>query len=293
MTPEAFKDWLASIQRRMHAAIDQAIPIDNPYPVAQAMRYSALAPGKRLRPALVFAAGHALAIPEDTLLDFACALEMIHCYSLIHDDLPAMDNDDLRRGRPTCHKAFDEATAILAGDGLLTLAFTHLAQSQALDDTQKVKAIALLGQSAGHQGMILGQSMDMTHEHQSCDLKTLERLHRLKTGALIECALRFPTTLVPASAQSAVLIEVGQIAGLLFQIQDDILDVTSDTQTLGKPQGSDANNHKTTYVSLLGLERAQSLRDAQRDKTHTLLNTLGSSGACLRALMAFLVERTH
>jgi geranylgeranyl pyrophosphate synthase len=289
-----FKTWLQHIQQQINQALDQALPIEDAYPVIQAMRYAALDAGKRVRPALVFAAGEALYLTQDKLIDFACALELVHCYSLVHDDLPAMDDDDLRRGRPTCHKAFDEATAILAGDGLLTQAFNLLSETPRLTANEKISAIRLLAKAAGHQGMILGQSMDMTHEANPCDLETLKTLHRLKTGALIEAALNFPATIETLGSEEKhhALASLGEIAGLLFQVQDDILDVISDTQTLGKPQGSDTAREKSTYVSLLGLEAAQALRDQLMEKTQTQLALLGETSR-LAQLVAFIAQRSH
>lgn len=222
--------------------------------VKEAMKYSVMAGGKRLRPVLLLSALKAYGYPYQEYLDVACAIEMIHTYSLIHDDLPAMDNDDLRRGRPTCHKQFDEATAILAGDGLLNEAMNVIMQSS-IEDHLKVQLASLLFKSSGASGMIYGQQQDMYYENHQASLKELEDIHHYKTGCLIAAPLEMAGIVV--GKEQKALRTLGFHLGLAFQIQDDILDVTSDSATLGKTAGSDIENGKSTYVSLLGLEKSR------------------------------------
>lgn len=226
----------------------------------EAMRYSLLAGGKRIRPNLLFLTLKGYGKDEAEGLPFAAALEMIHTYSLIHDDLPAMDNDDLRRGRPTCHRQFDEATAILAGDGLLTHAFTIAAKAD-VPAEQKVKCIAILSEMAGPDGMVYGQTLDMA-EDSSYDFEALKKVHKYKTGCLLSAPLMMAAVL--ADQEDAVVEhwhEIGDTIGLAFQVQDDILDVLETPEQLGK-SNSDERNEKVTSVSLLGLEKARQLMDA-------------------------------
>jgi geranylgeranyl diphosphate synthase type II len=224
---------------------------------------------------------------DDTCaLPAACALEMIHTYSLIHDDLPAMDNDDLRRGRPTSHKVYGEATAILAGDALLTMAFDVAAQS---GDLHVVREIA---QAAGVSGMVGGQQLDLEAEHQQVDLDTLRRIHALKTGALIRASVRTGVLLANAeNVQLDALTRYGEHLGLAFQIADDILDVTGTKETLGKPIGSDAANEKSTYPALLGLERARARAQEAIQAALDALAGFGPEADNFRALARFVVDR--
>ncbi len=225
--------------------------------VVNAMRYSLSNGGKRLRPIFCIEFAKALGAERYFALDVACALEFIHTYSLIHDDLPCMDNDDMRRGKPSCHKRFDEATALLAGDALLTEAFGLIADSE-LSDSQKVMAIGLLSQNSGVLGMIGGQVIDLKYESESPTLEQLFSVHKLKTGALISAACLMGCIIGNATeSQLAAASSFAYNLGIAFQIKDDILDVVGDAETLGKPVGSDADNNKTTYVSLAGLEKAQ------------------------------------
>ncbi|MBC8584207.1 polyprenyl synthetase family protein [Youxingia wuxianensis] len=226
--------------------------------VLDAIRYSLLGGGKRLRAAMVLEFGRLCGAPVPAALDLACAVEMVHAYSLIHDDLPCMDNDDYRRGKPSCHKKFGESTALLAGDGLLTLAFETIFSSRVLTSQQKNDAAGILAQASGIFGMIGGQVIDLESEGQKIDMDALNTLYALKTGALLRCAALLGCI---AGAPEPEFLEASQIyarkCGLAFQITDDILDVMGEEEKLGKPIGSDRENKKTTYVTLLGLEGAK------------------------------------
>lgn len=225
--------------------------------VVEAMKYSLSNGGKRLRPVFTLEFARACGADRYTALDFACAVEYIHTYSLIHDDLPCMDNDDFRRGKPSCHKKFGEATALLAGDALLTYAFQIIADSDCSDD-KKAAAVSLLAQNSGVLGMLGGQVVDLKYESESPDLKQLLSVHRMKTGALISAACLMGCIVADADEkQFAAASRFAYNLGIAFQIKDDILDVVGDSEVLGKPVGSDAENDKTTYVSLVGLEKAQ------------------------------------
>lgn len=231
-----------------------------------AMRYGLLQGGKRIRPVLVYLSGALRGTDMDKLAPVAAALEAIHAYSLIHDDLPAMDDDALRRGQPTCHIAFDEATAILAGDALQSFAFEQLCKAEHIEANARLELVSQLAKAAGYQGMCAGQALDMAATNQQIELPQLEQIHRLKTGALIQAAVTMGAIAggVNKSCELLALKDYALAIGLAFQVQDDILDIVSDTYTLGKPQGSDQAANKSTYPALLGLEGA-------RDKAATLL----------------------
>lgn len=237
-------------------------------PLIQAMKYGLLLGGKRVRPFLVYITGQMLGCKPEDLDTPASAIECIHAYSLIHDDLPAMDDDDLRRGQPTCHIKFDEATAILTGDALQTLAFTILAEGELNPnaENQRIKMVQALAQASGAGGMCLGQALDLGAENRRVSLADLEEIHRNKTGALINCAVKLGALAAGEKGLEVLphLERYSKAIGLAFQVQDDILDIISDTETLGKPQGSDQELNKSTYPSLLGLEGAM-------EKAHTLL----------------------
>lgn len=240
----------------------------------QAMSYSLLGGGKRIRALLVRCAAQALGDDSDRWLIPASAIEMIHAYSLIHDDLPAMDNDDLRRGKPTNHKAFDEATAILAGDALQADAFRLISRADELSEMQRIKMIQRLSEAAGSKGMVGGQMLDLLAENQTLELAALQHIHQLKTGALIDSALKLGA-LCSDSAQAEqleALSNYGRAIGLAFQITDDILDVVASTATLGKPQGSDSQLQKSTYVKLLGLEGAKTQASRLVEEAHKALD---------------------
>lgn len=258
------KEQLAAYAARANDALRArlSLPACRQSVVVDAMRYSLLDAGKRIRAALTLEFARLSHASGDAADALACAIEMVHAYSLIHDDLPCMDDDDFRRGKPSCHKAFGEANALLAGDGLLTLAFETVADAP-MSDTQKVCAVATLAKAAGVMGMIGGQVIDLESEGKHIDMETLNELYTLKTGALLRESARLGC--IAGNADEAMLKaadDYAQACGLAFQITDDILDVTGDMEKLGKPIGSDDGNHKTTYVTLLGLEGArQSARE--------------------------------
>ncbi|ERB65273.1 geranyl transferase [Vibrio coralliilyticus] len=261
---------LTSLQQRNNRQLERwlnQLPHQE-QPLIEAMRYGLLLGGKRARPFLVYITGQMLGCKLEELDTPASAIECIHAYSLIHDDLPAMDDDELRRGQPTCHIKFDEATAILTGDALQTLAFTILADGELSPEaeTYRIKMVKALAEASGANGMCLGQALDLAAEGQKVSLAELENIHRNKTGALMKCAIRLGA-LAAGQKGSEILPQLDQFAdaiGLAFQVQDDILDIISDTETLGKPQGSDQDLDKSTYPALLGLEGAI-------NKAHTLL----------------------
>jgi geranyltranstransferase len=259
-----------------------------------AMKYGLLLGGKRVRPFLVYATGKMLGA-ETTALDYAAAaIEAIHAYSLIHDDLPAMDNDELRRGQPTCHIAFDEATAILAGDALQAFAFEILTQASSLSAEQKLQLVKVLAQASGVQGMCLGQSLDLISEHKQVNLAELELIHRNKTGALLTVALKLGFICSPYFENKELeqqLERYSQAIGLAFQVQDDILDIEGDSAEIGKPVGSDLDLDKSTYPKLLGLEGAkQKAQELYQTALHELDN-LPFDTTALRALAEFIVNR--
>lgn len=294
---EKFKQFMGNCQQRVEVALSANLPPADQHPkkLYQAIRYSALDGGKRIRPMLVYGAGQAVGT-EPALLDSpASAIEMIHVYSLIHDDLPAMDNDDLRRGRPTCHKAFDEATAILAGDALQAQAFTILINDQQIPKTARLGMLKLLGEACGSTGMVGGQAIDLDAEGQQLDLPALEHMHALKTGALIRSAVLLGTCACDtiSDAQRSALDDYGRILGLAFQIQDDILDETGDTKKLGKPRGSDRQQNKSTFVSLYGLKTAQQRATHLLDEGLQALTIFDDRADCLRNLARYIVQRDH
>ncbi|WP_420588521.1 (2E,6E)-farnesyl diphosphate synthase [Bacterioplanoides sp.] len=263
--------------------------------LADAMQYGLLNGGKRLRPFLAYATAEALGGEWQQADVAACALEMVHSYSLVHDDLPAMDDDDLRRGKPTCHVAFDEATAILAGDGLLTAAFEVLAGAPT-SDPQRLTLIRLLAQSAGGAGMVAGQAIDLNHVGKSMTLAELENMHRHKTGALILAAVEMGAYSVSATLDdkiAAALRTYAEAIGLAFQVQDDILDIESDTETLGKAQGADVALNKPTYPALLGLDGAKQKARELVEQAQQALGALPGDSSTLAALAQYIIERDH
>lgn len=264
--------------------------------VTEAMRYSLLGGGKRLRAALALEFCRAFCADQEPALPFACALEMVHAYSLIHDDLPCMDNDDMRRGKPSCHVAFGEAVALLAGDGLLTKAFETVATHSCLPPEQTVQAVKVLAQAAGHLGMIGGQRMDLENEEIQAGIERVEQTDRLKTGALICAAAKLGCIAAGADEESILLAEnYAQKVGLAFQVTDDILDCTGDEKTLGKPTGSDVQNHKTTYVSVYGVERARQVAQQLIEQAKCALDSmkLREHAAFLYDLTDYVLERRH
>ncbi len=257
-----------------------------PERLVEACRYSLFAGGKRLRPALVLGAADIVSGADGPALPAACAIEMIHTYSLIHDDLPAMDDDDLRRGKPTSHKAFGEATAILAGDALLTMAFDIAAQ------TGSIAVLREIAQAAGVAGMVGGQHYDLEAEGKALSLEELKRVHAAKTGALIRVSVRSGATLAGAGPDALeALSRYGERLGLAFQIADDILDVEGNEADLGKPIGSDVDKNKATYPAILGLEKSRDLARQSADGAVEALASFGAEADAFRALARFTVER--
>ncbi|SDL89463.1 farnesyl-diphosphate synthase [Modicisalibacter muralis] len=256
-----------------------------------AMRH-AVTGGKRLRPVLVYGAGRALGASDDDLDVAALAVELIHAYSLVHDDLPAMDDDDLRRGRPTVHRAFDEATAILAGDALQALAFELLADAAR---PRLAAMIRTLAQAAGRDGMVAGQALDIDAVGEASDVETLATVHRYKTGALIRAAVRLGalTAVDESDPRMAALDAYAAAIGLAFQIHDDVLDVTGDTFTLGKTSGADAAHDKPTYPALLGLDGARARARELLDEALAALAPLGEAGVPLAELAKYMIERDY
>ena len=275
----------------------EPLPFQNT-PLVQAMHYGALLGGKRLRPFLVYATGHMFNVSQSTLDAPAAAVECIHAYSLIHDDLPAMDDDDLRRGQPTCHIKFGEANAVLAGDALQTLAFSILSEAPMPDvsDRDRLAMVAELAQASGVAGMCGGQALDLEAEGHQVDLTSLERIHRHKTGALIRAAVRLGALIAGERGRAAlpVLDNYAQCIGLAFQVQDDILDVVGDTATLGKRQGADQQLGKSTYPALLGLEQARIKARDLIDDAHRSLAQLAAQSLDTSALVAlanYIIQR--
>ena len=291
--------YQASCQARVDAALEPLFvaPSKELERLYAAMRYSVMNGGKRVRPLLAYAACEALGAPAEQANGAACAVELIHAYSLVHDDLPAMDDDDLRRGQPTTHKAFDEACAILAGDGLQSLAFNALLDPRLSPqaDSTRLAMVQALAKAAGPAGMVGGQAIDLGSVGLKLDQQALEFMHRHKTGALIEASVRLGA-LASARAEQAQLDALqtyAQAIGLAFQVQDDILDVESDTATLGKRQGADIARDKPTYPALLGLEAAKAYAIELRDQALVALQGFGEAAEPLRALARYIVERRH
>ncbi|MCG7584941.1 (2E,6E)-farnesyl diphosphate synthase [Photobacterium sp. OFAV2-7] len=266
-------------------------------PLIEAMKHGTLLGGKRARPFLTYVTGQMLGADCANLDTPAAAVECIHAYSLIHDDLPAMDNDDLRRGQPTCHIAFDEATAILAGDSLQTLAFEILATGPLSEggETYRIQMVRELAQASGAAGMCMGQALDLAAEGQDVTLQELETIHKHKTGALIRCAVRLGA-LAAGDKGAEILPQLNQYAdaiGLAFQVQDDILDVTSDTETLGKPQGSDLELEKSTYPALLGLEGAKQKAQQLYQEALQALDAIPYNTDQLEVFARYVIERNN
>jgi geranylgeranyl pyrophosphate synthase len=293
--PARIAAWRERAESELARRLDLADP-GTPR-LGEAMRYGTLGGGKRLRPILVYATGSALGAPLALLDDAAVAVELIHAYSLIHDDLPAMDDDDLRRGRPTCHKAFDEGTAVLAGDALQALAFDVLAgdADNRLPPAARLLQVQVLARGIGTAGMAGGQAIDLEAVGHRLDAAALEGMHRRKTGALIQASVLLGA--IGAGVVQGVpfdaLTRYGAERGLAFQIQDDVLDVAGETAALGKTAGADAARDKPTYPSIHGLAQARELARRHRDAALAALTSLGAAAAELTALADFVVERDH
>ncbi len=289
------KDYLAARIERVEAALERWVPAESvpPQTIHRAMRYSLFAGGKRIRPVLCIGAAEALGSAPAGIEDAACTLEMIHTYSLIHDDLPALDNDDLRRGRPTNHVVFGEAMAILAGDSLLTLAFEVLGKLPHASDTTRARLVAELATASGTVGgMIGGQVHDIEGERQTPTAELLEAIHRAKTGALLRASVRMGAIYAGASpAQLDALSRYGEHIGLAFQIVDDILDVEESSETLGKTAGKDQAQQKITFPAVYGLAQSKVMAEEQRLAAHAALEIFGEPAAPLREIADFIVKR--
>ena len=295
MSTSPFAEWMAATQSRVETALAQHLPGPDCIPARlhDAMRYATLGGGKRVRPLLAFAAGELTDAATEPLDIVACAVEMIHAYSLVHDDLPCMDNDDLRRGRPTCHIEYDEPTALLVGDSLQTLAFEILASQSSLEPVRQLEMITLLAHASGSRGMAGGQAIDLASVGKALSQPELELMHALKTGALIRAAVLLGALSgQPLSAdQRQNLDRFAKRAGLLFQVVDDILDCTASTATLGKTAGKDEAAAKPTYVSLLGLDAARAYADELRNDALAALAIFGDRATRLIQLTDFICHR--
>jgi geranylgeranyl pyrophosphate synthase len=286
-------------QERMEAALAARLPDANSVPARlhQAMRYSTLGGGKRIRPALVFATARSLGLTETDVEAIACAIEFVHVYSLVHDDLPAMDDDDLRRGRPTCHKAYDEATAILAGDALQSLAFQVLATDASLrvKPATRLRLIALLGEASGTCGMAGGQAIDLAVQGKQLAISEVEDMHARKTGALIRASVLMPATCLPSLEADLYEALAGFVApiGLAFQIQDDLLDVLGDATTLGKAAGADSVRAKPTHPAVLGVSASQERVRRLHAQALQSLEPFAERAAPLREMAAWLLARSY
>ena len=295
-TAIAFPAWMSAIQDRTEAGLAAVLPVREIAPVRlhDAMRYATLGGGKRVRPLLCHAAGAIFGVTPDILDRPAVAVELIHAYSLVHDDLPCMDDDVLRRGKPTCHVEFDEATALLVGDALQTLAFQSLAQRlPGVSTARQLEMLQLLAMSSGSRGMAGGQAIDLAAVGQQLTVTELEFMHIHKTGALIRAAVLLGAHCAEAAPDDLEsLSHFANRAGLLFQVVDDILDAEATTATLGKTAGKDADHNKPTYVQLLGASEAKTLANTLRQQSHDALSGFGARARHLHELTDFIVERT-
>ena len=298
-TQQNIEAQIALWRQRSESSLEKWLPGENinPATLHQAMRYAVLNGGKRIRPILVYAAGYAVSADETALDSPASAIEFIHAYSLVHDDLPAMDNDDLRRGKPTCHKAFDEAQAILAGDALQSLAFHTLSHGlpTSIPAEQKLEMIDTLAIASGSRGMAGGQAIDLASVGKSLNIAQLEDMHVHKTGALIRASVKMGALCQPGinTEQLKNLDHYAKCIGLAFQIQDDILDVTSDTETLGKTQGADIALNKPTYPALLGLDGARQMAADLHNDAHSSLEVFAERAEPLRWLADYIIKRDY
>ena len=296
-TDPAFDTFSSDCVIRVEKALDHNLPATTiePRNLHEAMRYATFNGGKRVRPLLVYAAGTACGGDMDVLDIPACAVELIHSYSLVHDDLPAMDDDNLRRGKPTCHKVYDEATAILVGDALQSLAFELLARStDRIPAETRLNMLRILANASGSRGMAGGQAMDIDGVDQELSLPELEIMHIHKTGALIRASVQLGVLSAGGSKEQLAKLEhYAKAIGLAFQVQDDILDITENTHTLGKTQGKDAADNKPTYPALLGLDGARQKARELLEEAHDALNGFDGSAQRLRQLADYVVGRKH
>jgi farnesyl diphosphate synthase len=297
MSESDLRGFLAQCQVRVEAALERCLPPADIHPARlhAAMRYATLGAGKRIRPTLIYATARAVDLQPLFVDSAACAVELIHAYSLVHDDLPAMDDDDLRRGRLTCHKAFDEATAILTGDALQTLAFQVLTVDEALPSPVRVAMVATLARASGSRGMAGGQAMDLAAESQPPDLAMIENIHIHKTGALIRAGVRMAALAKPdLEVQIAERLDrYAKCLGLAFQIRDDILDVEGDSVLLGKTRGKDQVQEKATYPALRGLTPARETAEGLIAEAFASLDGLGQGADPLRWVADYMVKRDH
>ena len=294
-----FQNYLYACKQRVETVLERWLPESRIQPerLHEAMRYATLGSGKRIRPMLVYAAGKALGVPQKQLDGPASAVELIHAYSLVHDDLPAMDDDELRRGRPACHIAFDEASAILAGDALQALAFRLLSSDEKMNVTAEIrlKMIENLALASGSRGMVGGQAIDLAAVGQKLDLAQLENMHIHKTGALIRASVRMATMMATQADPNIVksMDHYAKCIGLAFQVRDDILDVEGNTETLGKTQGSDQAREKPTYPALLGLHEACVMAEELCQEATASLEKLDNKADPLRWLAGYIITRPN
>lgn len=290
-----FSAWMTSVQADTEAALSRFLPpaLQAPTKLHAAMRYTVLGGGKRVRPLLAHAAGALFGADADAVARAACAVEMIHAYSLVHDDMPCMDDDALRRGKPTVHVAYDEATALLVGDALQAQAFDVLAGATAVPPARLVTMLRLLAEAAGSAGMCGGQAIDLDSVGLALTLKQLERMHQLKTGAMLRVSVQLGALAGRelASHEHEALADYARAIGLAFQVVDDVLDTTADSATLGKTAGKDAAANKPTYVSILGLAPSQALAETLRQQAHAALAPFGEQALRLREIADLIVQR--
>ena len=297
-TPQTFGDLLEHYRGRVAERIRAALDADDAIPssLVEAIEYSVLGPGKRVRPLLTYATGELFALDPEPLDAIAAAVELVHAYSLVHDDLPAMDDDDLRRGRPTTHRAFGEAIAILAGDGLQALAFEILCCDEriAAKPEQQIKVITWLARAAGPSGMVGGQTLDIQAEGEQLDEAALENIHRRKTGELIRASIMMPVEIAQPPEQTAITLDaLATDIGLLFQIRDDLLEIEQDTATLGKSSTSDQENEKSTYPSVLGVEAAREKAFSLYSRVSDSLDELPGDSSGLRWVVDYIYGRSN
>ncbi|RTR32806.1 (2E,6E)-farnesyl diphosphate synthase [Shewanella atlantica] len=291
MLATAISQYQQRVDEQIKSIIDSQATTD--LKLQSAMKHGALIGGKRIRPFLVYAIGDMLNVAPEKLDACAAAIECVHAYSLIHDDLPAMDDDALRRGQPTVHIAYDEATAILAGDALQALAFESICEPiDGITPSQNLAMVRALAKASGYSGMCGGQAMDLNATNKQIDLATLTQLHRLKTGALIRCAVELPMIAAAVSIEEQnLLMDFADAIGLAFQVQDDVLDIIASTEELGKPQGSDCDSNKSTYPKLLGLEGAQATAQGLIEDALSALTKLPYNSQLIAEFARFIIER--
>ena len=296
-TSEALDMFIKLTNKRVNSSLDSVLSLSSPEKrLVEAMRYATIDGGKRIRPLLVYASAKAVGAKIEDADAAACAVELIHSFSLVHDDLPVMDDDDLRRGKPSVHKAYGEATAVLVGDALQSLAFQCLStQKSNLSESTKLAMVEILSEATGAEGMTGGQLMDLEAERTAIDISVLEKIHQRKTGALIKASVKLGAICNPQVPRKHLesLENFADIIGLAFQVQDDILDEISETSTLGKPQGSDRAKNKTTYVSLLGIEEARKKTIELSKQALLLIQDLPTPATELREIAEYIISRVH